>query len=78
MEEIDDELRDEVNENSLKEMKLARMDSIKRKMPRKVIRLESYDDFSKRASVEQRLRHNEEITDAMIRQAQRKADRLNK
>ena len=59
-------------------MKLARMDSIKRKMPRKVIRLESYDDFSKRASVEQRLRHNEEITDAMIRQAQRKADRLNK
>ena len=88
--DIDAELLDDVHDNSLanqleaekrrklrefKEREMARLDTIKRKMTRKAIRQESYDDVPKRADVEQRAHHNAEIVDASVRQAQRKAER---
>ena len=50
-------------------------DTIMRKMPRKMIKENSYNNQSPtaRASVLKRLDHNEEIVNAQIRQAQRKA-----
>ena len=88
--DFDDEMVDGMDENSLKnqlelekskkilefkEKELARLDTIKRKMTKKVIRLSSYEDLSKFADVVQRAKHNDEITNASIRQAQRKAER---
>ena len=47
-----------------KEREMARLDTIKRKMTRKAIRQESYDDVTKRADVERRAYLNAEIVDA--------------
>ena len=57
---------------------MARLDTIKRKETKKVIRLSSYEDASKSADVAQRAKHNDEVTDASVRQAQRKAERKKK
>lgn len=43
-----------------------------------MIRLSSYEDASKSADVAQRAKHNDEVTDASVRQAQRKAERKKK
>ena len=57
---------------------MARLDTIKRKEARQVIRLSSYEDASKAADVARRAKHNDEVTDASVRQAQRKAERKKK
>ena len=50
-----------------KENELIRQDTIRRKLPKAMIRIESYDDVLKSDSVIRRAQHNEEITNASIR-----------
>ena len=56
-----------------KKLEIRRIDTMKRKEVKQLIRADSWRDEDKREDVKRRIDHNEEITNAAVRQSQWKA-----